>query len=279
VRRVHLLEFHDQPWFPALLRDHVTDALHLLLNLGGVYRPIVPRLAQALRQSNAHRVVDLCSGAGGPWPRFAHSLQRNGAPVFDVLLSDKYPHAASSRARSFGQREQTRFHPDPVDATHVPAELTGFRTIFNSFHHFPPPQASGILRDAVEQRQAIGVFESPGRHFITILLVCLLPLFYFLLALFQCPFRWSRLFFTYVLPVIPFVLFFDGIVSCLRVYSPRELHELVATLPSSGYSWQIGVERGGILRVPITYLVGLPDSPAARKEKPPAGSCANLAGN
>ena len=42
------------------------------------------------------------------------------------------------------------------------------------------------------------------------------------------PFRWSRLLWTYLVPVIPLVLLFDGIVSCLRSYRPDELLKLVA---------------------------------------------------
>jgi hypothetical protein len=264
MRRSSLLEIHDRPWFPGFLRDHVTDALQLLLNLAGVYRPIVPRLRQALQQAHARHIIDLCSGAGGPWPRLAESLRREGSLSFVVLLTDKYPHTEiSPLATASAEKQRTYFHREPVDATHVPAELSGFRTIFNSFHHFPPPEARSILQDAAEKHQGIGIFETPGRHAVTLLLVCLIPVGYFLLAPVQRPFRWSRLFWTYLLPVIPFVLFFDGIVSCLRVYSPRELQELVSALPASenGYDWQIGVERGGLLRVPVTYLIGIPIPP------------------
>jgi hypothetical protein len=46
-------------------------------------------------------------------------------------------------------------------------------------------------------------------------------MFAWVLFLFACtpwirPFRWSRLLWTYVVPIIPAVLLFDGIVSCLR---------------------------------------------------------------
>jgi hypothetical protein len=35
------MEFHDQPWFPRSFRDGVTDALQFIMNLGGVYDPMV----------------------------------------------------------------------------------------------------------------------------------------------------------------------------------------------------------------------------------------------
>ena len=45
-------------------------------------------------------------------------------------------------------------------------------------------------------------------------------------------------------------------VSCLRVYSPKELGDLVAQLPQNDYEWDIGriPVRGTPVR--ITYLIG-----------------------
>ena len=41
------------------------------------------------------------------------------------------------------------------------------------------------------------------------------------------PLRLSRLIFTYLLPAIPIIGLFDGIVSCLRTYSPEEMRQLI----------------------------------------------------
>jgi len=72
------------------------------------------------------------------------------------------------------------------------------------------------------------------------------------------PFRWSRLLCTYVLPIIPLVLLFDGVVSCLRTYSPLELREMIKKLPGSEYQWKVGEYSKASGQVPITYLIGYP---------------------
>jgi hypothetical protein len=77
-----------------------------------------------------------------------------------------------------------------------------------------------------------------------------------LLTPFMHPFRWSRLLWTYVIPVIPFLLWFDGIMSCLRSYSVPELEGLVAGLPRNDYEWKIGEERCGLVPIAVTYLIG-----------------------
>ncbi|HXM61951.1 MAG TPA: hypothetical protein VN950_13935, partial [Terriglobales bacterium] len=82
------------------------------------------------------------------------------------------------------------------------------------------------------------------------------------------PFRWSRLLWTYLIPVIPLVLLFDGVVSCLRTYRPQELREMVEKLkpPSCQYQWEIGELAGG--KMPVTYLIGYPKVSLAYLMKP-----------
>jgi hypothetical protein len=91
----------------------------------------------------------------------------------------------------------------------------------------------------------------------------LIPIGTWLFVPFRRPFRWSRLVWTYLIPVIPLVLFFDGLVSCLRAYSVRELHQMTSELESSGYRWEIGEKAGGWLHLRITYLIGRPQNLAA----------------
>jgi hypothetical protein len=188
--------------------------------------------------------VDLCSGAGGPWRALRHDI-----PV-PVLLTDKYPNRATGRG-------PVPLHPAPVDALAVPAELDGFRTMFTSFHHFRPDEARAILADAVRHRQGIGVFEVARRAPREIALIGLTWLAILLLVPFVRPLRWSRLAWTYLPPVLPLVGAFDGVVSCLRTYSPAELRALVVGL--DGYEWDIGeLPRAWWRPLTVSYLIGVP---------------------
>jgi hypothetical protein len=262
MRRVQLIEIHDQPWFPSFLRDQVTDDLQVLLNIGKPYRDILAQLGEGIEHSGADGVLDLCSGAGGPWPWLADALRQNGVCV-RVELSDKFPNA-QARDRVGNHSASLHYREESVDATRVPCGLRGFRTLFTSFHHFPPEQAREILRDAVRNRQGIGVFEVPGRRPLTLLL---LPLV-LIADIVVVPFLRRRpvvrtvwaLLWRWVIPIVPLVLFFDGIISCLRAYSPRELRELTSGIAACGYRWEIGCLKLSFLRLPITYLVGYPST-------------------
>ncbi len=258
MRRMQLAEIHDQPWFPTFLRDSITASLQSIFGVGKLYLPVVPRLRKALAATQTHCIVDLCSGGGGPWPWLYPALDGDGGPPLQVLLTDKYPNAEAferARASSCGR---IQYHQASVDVAEVPAGLKGFRTLFTSFHHFCPSEARSILRDAVEKNEGIGIFEAPERSLLTMLLVFLVPVATLMLVPFMRPFRWARLLWTYLVPVVPIVLFLDGIVSCLRAYSASELRELSDGLSAKGYQWEVGKETGHFLPVSITYLIGYP---------------------
>src|SRR2546428_135033 len=82
-----------------------------------------------------------------------------------------------------------------------------------------------LLADAVYQRQGIGVFEAGQRSLLAIMLTLLAPLVLLVVTPLIRPFRWSRLLWTYLIPLVPMVTLFDGLVSCLRIYSVQELKD------------------------------------------------------
>jgi hypothetical protein len=262
MRRIQFLEIHDQPWFPSTLRDEITEALQFGLNLVKGYSPIVPLLQNALTSAHSQSIVDLCSGAGGPWLDLSQRLQQDSQDPIEIVLTDKYPNLTAFQKVATASMNRVSFGPGSVDAKKVPCELSGFRTLFTSFHHFAPADASAILQNAVDAKQGIAIFEITKR---SVPMVALM--FPWIFLLFVCtpfirPFRWSRLFWTFLIPVLPFVLLFDGIVSCLRTYRPEELRALVGELTANEYQWDIGEFRATRGKMPISYLIGVPLSRA-----------------
>ena len=258
MSRLHLIEIHDQDWCPRVLRDAATDYLQFITHLANPYAPVVDQLRVAVEQSRATRIVDLCSGAGGPWIKLQPLLARDGTSSPPILLTDRFPNLDAMERMRTSTEGLVDFDPCPIDATQTPPELDGFRTLFASFHHFRPEDARQILGDAVRGRQGIGVFEMTHRSTVAIMLMGLAPVLVLLFTPFVRPFRWSRLLWTYLIPVLPLLVLFDGVVSSLRTYSPSELTDLTEELGDVGYVWKIGEETSGPGPVPVTYLIGVP---------------------
>lgn len=281
MRRLHLLEIHEQPWCPPAVRNGATDCLAAIAALLQQYRGAAPLLAEALTATGERRIVDLCSGGAGPWRALAPALQRRlgGAPL-QILLTDLYPswHSADQPPDipntppaagrtpahpltvSAATPAQMIFVPDPVDATAVPSSLRGLRTLFTAFHHFPPAEAQAILQSAVDAGEGIAVFEQTRRHPLALLVMLVLPPLALLLTPFLRPWRVSRFFWTYMIPAIPLVLGIDGVVSCLRSYTPGEMLALARGLHGPAYTWRAGHVRSPVSPVGVTYLVGFPEA-------------------
>ncbi|HBC56208.1 MAG TPA: hypothetical protein DCZ03_03510 [Gammaproteobacteria bacterium] len=262
--RLHLFEWEDQPWCPKLFRNYITDHLQLLQKLVKLYHPMVDKILRGLDHTASSRVVDLCSGGGGPWPGLIEVMNGKGQDI-QVTLTDLYPNQETFDKLAEHTNQQIAGRMESTSAFDVPADLPGFRTIFTGLHHFRPEDAKKILADAVNKRVGIGAFEGQERHWLIILMV---PVAVFVAALLLTPFsdRLSaqKLFFTYILPIAPLLFAWDGFASCWRTYSPRELRILTRDLESEEYRFEIGQVAHRPLpfgpKMRLTYLIGLPQN-------------------
>jgi hypothetical protein len=259
MRRIQFFEIEDQHWLPGAIRNGITDFLQFAVERGDLYKSFAPRLVKAVLQGKSTQIVDLCSGAGGPVRALLRYVPEMKKGTVKVHLTDYFPNLPA-----FSQLEKTEpqtitYSRESVSALNVPASLQGFRTLFSSFHHFDKADAITILKDAIEKRQGIAIAESTQRHGLLLTYMLFTPLLVLLTSPFQKPFRLSRLFWTYVVPVVPLAVAFDGFISCLRTYTPEELMAMVQSIPGNeNYDWQAGVERIGKFPVGVTFLIGTP---------------------
>jgi hypothetical protein len=143
----------------------------------------------------------------------------------------------------------------PIDARNVPKELKGLRTQFLSFHHFKPKDAKLILQNAIDTNNSIAIFEGQERSIPSILAMIFSPISVLLTTPFIRPFRFGRIIFTYLIPIVPVFVLWDGIVSSLRTYSLQEMNGLVGSLNGKeNNDWEINKVKSG--PGVILYLLG-----------------------
>ena len=252
---LQLFELEDLSWFPDVWRRAMTRYLRTVINLS----PLPALWAEELAAlgppgGGVFRIVDLGSGSGGSISSITRELQRKGYSP-EVTLTDLYPNPESfSSEHNDGNGVQ--YWPVPVDATCVPPEFAGVRTMFVSFHHHRPERARAILRDAFDKRIGIAIFECSSRKLNVLLSYLLVPLAVLFVTPMIRPLKLSQLLFTYLLPVIPVFLLWDGLVSCLRTYSLAELELMTANMQSPDYVWKTGELKGTIGAYP--WLTGHP---------------------
>lgn len=253
--RVHLFEFADLGWFPRTLADAGTAYLHVLQEKLDVAKHLAPLVAQAIpQQMDKVHLLDLCSGGGGPAPAIRQVLAQDGREVW-LTLSDLKPNEVYV-SESIKASPQVVLHPEPVDATDVPSHLNGVRTVFNAMHHMPRDIAQSMLRDAQDANTPIVVAELSERTIANVLSAPIIALMVLLIMPIVRPMRPLWLVLTYLVPILPLTIAWDGWVSHLRTYNLKELRSLTDPLKRDGWQWQVGQTPVGPAK--ITWLIGKP---------------------
>lgn len=208
---------------------------HLNALLADQHPPDPPNGASA---SSSKGVV---TTLGAPTRRNESTTNPGGV---DFVLTDIAPHVAAWTAAA-KRSAHLHFVSAPVDAAAAPPDLlsglalssrdhdTGsqpkqvFRLFSLAFHHFPDTLARAILADTLRSSAGFAVLELQARSAASLLTVLLIgPLLWLVAPVFF----WRDpgfLFFTYVVPVIPFVVVFDGLVSSLRTRTGEEVGRMV----------------------------------------------------
>ncbi|MBD8488827.1 hypothetical protein IFO69_08735 [Echinicola sp. CAU 1574] len=255
MKRIHLFEFEDLPWFPVFLRNYVTDFLRFLANATKMFLPILPVLVKGIHAGKTGHFIDLGSGSGGGILSLNEALLKK-IPHLKIWLTDYYPNIEAFEYTQ-AKADNIEYVDKPVDARNVPEELNGLRTMFLSFHHFKHEDAQLILQDAVDAAHPIAIFEAQDRSLPSLLAMLFSPITVLLTTPFIAPLSLGRLFFTYIVPVVPLVALWDGLVSSLRTYSLEEMQELIDDLKGGDrMNWEMAKIKSG----PgfVIYLLGTP---------------------
>jgi hypothetical protein len=132
MSRLHLFELEDVPWFPSLLRDGTTQYLEAIQRIVGLPQLFAPKLKKAIERARTHSLVDLGSGAGGPVRQAAAAVERELRETLDVTLTDLRPNQRTAKAIEALGNKHVRYLRKAIDASDVPPELAGVRTMFAS---------------------------------------------------------------------------------------------------------------------------------------------------
>ena len=212
----------------------------------------------------SYTYVDFCAGGGGPTPAIERVINTNlnchGLDPVDFVLTDLHPNVEAWE-KIAKRNDHVTYEAQSVDASKAPSVLARVGSkktmrLFNlAFHHFDDPLAKDILRNTVETSHGLAIFELQDRSvasFMTHVLFGISTIFF--APLFA--WKWkspATLFFSWLVPILPFVLVFDGYISSLRTRTPDEFRHLLATCGADTSGWEI--QSGSDLHLwPCGYL-------------------------
>lgn len=254
--RLQLFEFNEQPWLPQFMTGWMTSILRICHRETEDGRVWAPKILELMERSGTTAIVDLCSGGGGPVLDLVRILEQEYGIVPNLTLTDLIPNLQAAREIN-GSRDGWRYVTESIDATRVPNELCGIRTVFSGFHHLRPELAFGLLKSAFISRQPIFIGETTQRSLRAIRVYGKVPIYFFGMTQRIAATPAQRLF-TFGVPVLPMMLGWDNVVSCLRTYSPQEIRDLLTGLRADDYRWELGELDNPKIATPYSYIMGYP---------------------
>ena len=194
-------------------------------------------------------VIDFCSGAGGPIPtieRIVNDQRRakRKKPI-PFVMSDLYPSLDAWMEVCSHSKGSLSFIPRSVDATDPPVSATSTSTATSrtaegyrsdtrvirlfclSFHHFNNAMAKKVLESSMQTADAFAIIELQDRYLSSFaLMLGHLPLI-FAISIFRYWRDVLMLLLVYIIPIVPAINTFDGLVSSMRTRSFREVMNLI----------------------------------------------------
>ena len=251
--RIQAFEFCDQRWLHGVWREAYMDGLSFLFKLGGVYRGMHVPYGRWAAAAGHNRVLDLASGNGGPAETILASAQENRIAMPMVVLSDLYPDLAAFQRLKEAYPGRIDYAAEKTDAIAAPARAE-LVSICTAFHHFPPDLARKFMANVGEGSEGIFITEVFSRN----LLSPLLPLLNLFPLMVSCFFArrlsWRKIAITALVPIIPLMIMFDGIVSALRSYRAEEILEMVPEAQRREWQWESGSRRYlGVFGAPFLF--------------------------
>ena len=198
-------ELEDHNWFSPRLRNFQTEFIGFAVVKCRVYDRFIERIKKLSLPSRP--MIDLCSGSGEP----AITIFEKSNCFSRLILTDKFP------GKNPLQEDRIRYERSSADVLQMEFKSGNYYTMFNALHHFSDGDKTMLtqkIRSANAGAFFVEILEPHFYCFLKILLGCTIGSLLF--TPFIRPFSFTRLFFTYIIPLNILTITFDGIVSVFK---------------------------------------------------------------
>ncbi|MEM6765501.1 MAG: hypothetical protein AAF824_24730 [Bacteroidota bacterium] len=227
MKRKHTPQFLSQAWVPNYLKTMVKEFMTWFVGKIGAAKPFMPVIEEALTHTENRTILNIGHESGA------------GIETVKPYLDDDI-HIIAAKLSLYEEKQK------------------GLYLSVNGFHQLRQEEASSLLEQIVARGNPVAVVEGNNDSLWQVVgMTIFVPLTVLLTAPLVKPFRFGRLIFTYLIPVLPLITMIDGCMALFRLYAPSDLDELTHSIDAPSYQWRSGKMdngRGG----KIIYLLGYP---------------------
>lgn len=254
LKRLHLFEFCDQTWLKGTWREAYLDGLNTTFKMFKFHDDLTKPFNAWLTKSKSNHVLELCSGGGGPIDTLIKNRDPNSKEELKITLSDLTPDLKAFEAVKNKYPNHIEYVKTSTDATNTKELNANLIFMCSSFHHFSPEMAKKILLNASKNSNGIFIREILSRNFFNMIssVFNLLPLM--LTPFFSGRFTFFKFLITTIVPIVPLMIIFDGIVSVFRTYTTEEIMAMMPEEMKKNWQWTSCSNKVcGLLQAPYIY--------------------------
>jgi hypothetical protein len=227
---MHLFEFQDHPHIPSFLRSTLLDVLEFCNGpVRDYYGEVCAAIVAEAKIRGSRQVVELGAGSAPLTQRLA---REPAAQQLTCVACDLFPDVENYRELEARDPGRVRAMTEPVDFTQPRVwEPDTLLVLCATFHHIPPELRRQTLAAITQSAQGVMIFEPIQNNPLSMLFV-LTSIF----SAIASPLWWRRpgvlrrVLWCWVVPVVPLMFVWDGLVSCVRQWKPQRWRDELAHL-------------------------------------------------
>lgn len=250
MKRTEIPQLTAQSVTPRLFMRLVDEFLDFIVGSVCANRPFLPLIDELTTKHPEASLVAYDALGGGGLAHIASELHQK-SPSLKIFMRDQS--VEIERSQFLDQVAQGVLQWQ-VPGSKVPAKSIAIS--INAFHRLKSGDDLEFLKNLAANHDGILIGEGNNKSMRQVIgMTIIVPLFVLLTTPFIKPFRLSRLFWTYLIPVMPLMIVWDGIATLFRLHTPEELMSLAERTDRGDFEWRSGKlpnNRGGF----IIYLVG-----------------------
>ncbi len=228
----HSFEFMDLTWVPQSIRLTMREVLECAMSapFRDYYDWVAGEVAKAAKERDCDTIVELGAGTAPLTRRLAVDPEAKGKRL---VVCDLNPDAATYQALEKEFSGQVEPVYAGVDFARVPSfGRKALLVLSASFHHVREKERVALLRSLFGSSPNVLVFEPLRRNLSSVIYASftfmpglMAPAVFLKFHGLRRGGHLRRLFWCWLVPVVPFMLAWDGIVSCLRMWTAEEWGE------------------------------------------------------
>lgn len=247
--RIQSFEFGDINSIPKFYHNYLRTLMSLLYEYFKIHTLWLPVIREFSQTAKSEVIMDPCAGSGHVNYLLEKELHNENEIKF--ILSDFMTERAPMFSKQINEQENPRlkYIERSIDVLNMKEdELKIPKMFINSFHHFDKEQVGKILKTHSVSGTNILVLEYCRKSFLNFVSIFLGPIIGMLLFPFivkKQDFILSFIF-VFLIPIVPLMLLWDGIVSSLRTYSVEDLKKILNEIGVENYEIK-GYQKSSIL--------------------------------